>query len=193
VAAQLFGIPEGVLSNNGTVICRISCSNESQPCGGGPERYGLLEIRDRWVKEQGPQGASLACGRRANGREGTRCGRWMFAYDYRRGGVLRSLKCGAGRRDCLTGQSGHNPTAKLLVELFLPFWGGRVTELVRFRNCVIVSGRSRPAWLTSPNKCLARPKSKIAAAAMPGLRHHRTFTSFLSISCPQDVTSNSMS
>src|SRR2546423_1627195 len=92
---------EGVLSNKVARGYMQDFSLRRIPAlWGGPERYGLLEIRGRWVQEQGPQGASLACGRRANRRKGARCGCWMFAYDYRRVGVLRSLKCGAGRRDC---------------------------------------------------------------------------------------------
>ena len=36
VAAQLFDVPEGVsIEQSGTVICRISRFDESQPCGAG--------------------------------------------------------------------------------------------------------------------------------------------------------------
>jgi hypothetical protein len=40
---------------------------------------------------------------------------------------------------------------------------------------------------TSPTKALTRPKGKIAAVFLPGLRHHRTAPVFLSIFCQQDV------
>ena len=117
----------------------------------------------------------------------TQCGRWMLAYDYRRVGVLQSLKCGAGRRDCLT---------ELLVEFSCPFRAGRVTELVRFRNFVIVYDRSRPAWPTSPTKMPSVKRTQKARSLLqrcPVYVIIELLPVFSSISCHRDVTSNSIS
>ena len=100
-------------------VCRISRFDESQPCGGGPERYGfgLLEMRGRWVKRARAH-KMLA---------------WHVAEErivYRRVGTSIAMRGArrSGLRRIVNGTERLQPYRELLV-VSRALLGGRVTEL----------------------------------------------------------------
>jgi hypothetical protein len=97
-----------------------------------------------------------------------------------------------GLREVVSRTGQHRPCRELLFEFFC-LLGGRVTEFVRFRNYIIVCGRSRSTLPTSPTKALTRPKGKIAPVFLPGLRHHRTAPVSCLFSANRMFTSNPIS
>jgi hypothetical protein len=124
-------------------------------------------------------------------------GAGCFAYDYERvghfGRCAWSWRCWRKGRppEVVSRTERHQPCRRTFGRVSCPL-GGRVTELVRFRNSIIiVCGRSRPALPTSPTMgprkspkqdryCSpARFTSSSTCASFSSIFCHRAFTSIL--------------
>jgi hypothetical protein len=205
VAAQLFDAPEGFYQIGGhgydacglpraagyAKVCRISCLDESQPCGASLK---IWLPRDAW--QTGPRARTTRCQswhvaeERIEERVVTQCRRWVFAYDYQRVGHFDrytwSWWCRrkGGLRRIVNGTERLQPCRGTFGRVSCPL-ERRVAGLVRFRNCIIVCGRSRPALANHPRK-----QDRCCSADRPTSSSNYQFLVYF---LPQDVTSSSIS
>jgi len=117
----------------------------------------------------------------------------MFAYDYRRGGVLRSLKVWSWPEGLFNRTERPQPYRETFGRVIPALLGGgRVTELVRFRNCVIIFWQVETCLADQCEQMPRKTQKQDCCCSDARFTSSSNFYQFLVYFLPQDVTSNSM-